>query len=102
MCYSSQQFFEVGGAPASPLAFDVHARLARALLLDEVQCDAMQDRKVLGAVARADAAVIFAEAHVQHPVAAVFNPPVGADGGIESVGAECEAADVTVQQVHCY
>ena len=94
MCYASQQFFQVSGAPASPLAFDVHARVAGALLLDEVQCDATLGRKVLGAAARADTAVTFAEAHVQHPVAAVFNAPVGADGGIESVGAEHEASDV--------
>ena len=94
MWYESQQFFEVGGAPAGPLAFDVYARLAGALLLDEVQCDATQDCKVLGAVAGADAAVVFAESHVQHPVAAILNAPVGADGGIESVGAECKAADV--------
>ena len=31
--------------------------------------------------------------HVQHPVATVLYAPVGTDGGIESVGAECEAAD---------
>ena len=47
--YESQQFFEVIGAPAGLLAFDVDARLAGALLLDEVQCDATQDCKVLGA-----------------------------------------------------
>ena len=94
MCYESQQFFEVGGAPAGPLAFDVYARFAGALLLDEVQCDATQDCKVLGAVAGADAAVVFAEGHVQHPVAAILNAPVGADGGIEGVGAERKTADV--------
>ena len=77
MCYESQQFFEVGGAPAGPLAFDVHARLAGALLLDEVQCDATQDCEVLGAVTDADAAVVFAEGHVQHPVATILNAPSG-------------------------
>ena len=34
-----------------------------------------------------DAAVVFADGHVQQPVAAILNAPVGADGGIESVGA---------------
>ena len=96
MCYESQQFFEVGGAPAGPLAFDVHARLAGALLLDEVQCDAMRRR-----IAKfwAPSPMRMRQSSSRKVMSStqwqLFSMrPVGADGGMESVGAERKAADV--------
>ena len=57
----SEQRFEVIGAPASLTSLDVEAGFGGFFLFDQIHGDASQDGEVLGAVAYANAAIIFGE-----------------------------------------
>jgi len=54
------------------------------------------DGEVLGSVTDADAAVIFTERDVQHPMEGVFDPPVAADDPGERRSIGREAGEVVV------
>ena len=90
----SEQRFKVIGAPASLKSLDVEAGFGGLFMFDQIQCDASQDGEVLGAVADANAAIVFGEGHVHHLVTAVLDRPVGSDLAVEFGGFKLEAADV--------
>jgi hypothetical protein len=52
------------------------------------------DSHVLGSIAGPEAREIVAEDHVQHPVQAVFHPPVSAHGAGEAQSAEGERTQI--------
>jgi hypothetical protein len=63
-------------------------------LLEQVKGDAPQDSKVLSSIAFADAAIIFSESDIQHPMAAVLDVPMSADGLGKGHGFTRQAGDV--------
>ena len=90
----TEQGFEVVGAPAGLMVFDVQARLGGLFLFEQIQGDAPQDGEVLGLVAYADAAIVFVEGHIDHPATAVFDRPMGSDLTVELGGTQLKTADV--------
>ena len=65
--------------PAAGEAFGLDANLLLFFGLEQVQGDAAEAREVLGRVALADAAVVFAEVDVQAPVEGVLDAPMPAN-----------------------
>src|SRR5262249_18009256 len=57
-------------------------------------CHASQAREVLRGMALAHPAVILAEAHVENPMALVFDAPMVADEAVKRDRVRCLAADV--------
>ena len=88
---------EVGLVPAGLEALGLDPGLRRGVLVEEVEGDVAQDGEVLGGVAGPDAALVLAEGDVEHPVEAVLDAPVVADGAGEGVGVPGEAAEVVME-----
>ena len=61
---------------------------------EEVECPVPQGGEILGGVAGAGAAWVFAEDDVEHPVELVLDAPVAADGSREFLRIQFEAAQV--------
>ena len=94
MARQSEQRFEVIDAPPSLKALDGEAGFSGLFLFDQIQGDGPLDGEVLGAVADANAEIILGEGHVHHPVAAVFDRPVGSHLAVELGSFELKAANV--------
>lgn len=69
--------------PAGTFLFGFKADLLGRVRLQEVDYQVAEDGAILGRVARADPALIFAEAHIERPRQRVFDRPVAAHGACE-------------------
>ena len=65
--------------PAAAEAFAFDTNFACFLGFQQIQSNATEPGEVLGPVALANAAVVFAEVDIQRPMQAVFNTPVASD-----------------------
>lgn len=92
--HQPNQALQIVGTPVQAVPFALDAGLGGFVLLDEVEHDAAQDGKVLGAVADAQLAVVLTEDDIEHPVALVLDVPVLADAAVELCGIERRRADV--------
>lgn len=62
--------------PCRLQAFVGDPHFGSGVALEQIEGDAPQDGKVLRGIAAPDAAIVFPESHVEHPVHAVFDAPV--------------------------
>ena len=74
---AGKDFLEKEIAETSTDAFLPYTQLWR-MSLDQIECEMAQSRKVLRPVAPSDLTVIFAERHVEDPVASVLHLSMGA------------------------
>lgn len=64
------------------------------LLLEKVEDKLAQQRNVFGAIASADAVLIYVEVHVNDPVTAILNRPMGASSLNQPIGLACAGAEL--------
>jgi hypothetical protein len=64
--------------------------------LEEVECDSVNEREVLGSVGRAFAVQVFAEADIERPVQLILDSPVLTNRTVQPLGLRLEAGDVEV------
>src|SRR5215203_399978 len=72
-----QELEHVVVVPSGFLAPGAHTGLGRVIAADEVDRDPAQDGQVARGAPVADAAVVFAEGDVEHPVQRVLDVPMG-------------------------
>ena len=80
--------------PSSLQAFTVDAQFAGFVLLEQVECDAVEHGVVLCGVASTFAIQVLAEADVEHSVQFVFDAPVLTDGAVQPRRIGIEAGNV--------
>lgn len=75
----AENFEQVGFVKGCSQSFDLDASFVGFLATEQVHCQSSQGAQIFCGVADSDSAVVFAEDHVQHPMAGVFDSPVRAD-----------------------
>ena len=92
-CSGADQVEEEVVVPRGALELAAHGVLCRFSPCD-VEGEASQHGEVFGSVFFAVALAILVHGHIQHPVQAVFDGPMGAHGVLEAFGRERRAHDV--------
>src|SRR5271170_2292651 len=76
--YSEKDFRQEVGVPAAAAALHDQTDFVVGVLFEQSQGEATKPGQVLGDVSFACAAFVFAERHIQSPVAGVLDAPVAA------------------------
>jgi len=64
----SEDFEQIGFAPASLEAFAIESDFGRGFLVEQIERNMAQDGKILGTVANTLTLVIFAEGEIEYPM----------------------------------
>lgn len=100
-----QDFEQVVRIEGAVDAFVFGAAFVRGLLLQQADGQAADGGEVRGAVAVLLAALVFAEDQIEHPVLAIFDRPVAANGlrqkrGLRRVPAHLSSRNARIQSVN--
>jgi hypothetical protein len=87
----SQDAKEIVGIPNSLEPFDFDADASRAFLPYQIESDMTQNRQIMGGMTNTNTRSIFAESGVKHPIYAIFDPPMTADGTSKSLSIAAKA-----------
>src|SRR5205814_2135606 len=89
-----EHFAKVVLTPTRFEALGFGAAFGSALVLEQIQGHVPQDSEVLWAVILVHATVIFVKSNIEHPVDAIFNPPMSAHRSCKGLGLACQTHEV--------
>ena len=74
--------------------FPSHSDFGRLFVFEQIQCDSVKQREILGCVSGSLPAMVLVESNIQHPMEGVLNSPMRTDGLVYQVRIRFKTADI--------